>query len=100
MCKDCEEISWEEIGCENKDCRVLSFLENDSLETWKIIVATHTDDQMASFLASLAELMANPKSESIHPVIGRFFKTYEKILTDPKKKFVFFEHFCSICFSH
>jgi hypothetical protein len=98
MCRDCEEISWETANVENEDCRVLSFLEDDCLDSWKTIVETHTPDQLATFLTSVAELMSFPESSSIHPLIGQFFLTYEKILIDPKKKFVFFEHFCSLCF--
>jgi hypothetical protein len=103
MCRDCNEISWEisedePVVFDSKSCKVLSFLENDCLDVWKTVVETHTTDQLATFLTSLAEKMAFPESSCIHPLIGQFFLTYEKILTDPKKKFVFFEHFCSLCF--
>lgn len=96
MCKDCEEITWE---IQETECRALSFLELDALDVWKKIVDSHTIDQIATFLTHIVELSTRNDHSSIHPLIRQFFSTYEKILSCPERKFVFFEHFCMIAFS-
>lgn len=103
MCQDCKAITWEIDETEPVaayEKHMLTFLENDCLEVWTEIVKTHEKDQIATFLTQIIEAGIHPSNpESIHPLIGRFCSTYEKILTDPEKKFVFFEHFCMIALS-
>lgn len=104
MCKDCEEITWEidesKPPFDETTCRALTFQESDCLDMWKRIVESHTADQIATFLTQIVEFSVGKKDNvSIHPLIGQFCSTYEKILTHPEKKFVLFEHFCMIAFT-
>jgi predicted membrane-bound mannosyltransferase len=104
MCKDCEEITWEidesKPAFDETTCRALTFMESDCLDVWKSIVESHTADQIATFLTQIVEFVVGKTDNvSIHPVIGQFCITYEKILNYDDKKFVFFEHFCSIAFT-
>ncbi len=98
MCRECPEQTWSDVEEEFTTTPIaeLTFLENDALDVWTKIVKETKGDQIATFLTELAQWMAlGEKSESIHPLIGRFIDTYEKILVSGKK-FVLFEHFCSL----
>ena len=100
MCQDCKEVTWEISKPFIEECETtMSFLEKDCLDVWKRIVESHNEDQIATFLAQIVEWSVHQDfCSSIHPLIGQFCSTYEKILLHPEKKYVFYKLFCSFAF--